>query len=138
MRELPGFDIIKKIGTSDPSYFIICDDTDYAIKVQDYTPIVFVTNAILHRQLATKSTSDKSVTDDFDWKMYYSIRNSILFMKKNGKTWRARYINIPVNFFYWNLRAIKSLSLKNIYVVNKAMLDGILNKKGRTVLPGAF
>lgn len=129
------FDVMKKVGTSDPSYFIICDDTDYATRVKKYGEITFVTRAKLHRQLA-KLSDNSSNNEQLNWKNYYALRNYILFMKKYGTSWGARKFNAAINLVYWNIRAIKSKSIKNIKIVNMAILDGWKGKTGKTVEPG--
>ncbi len=132
------FETVKKIGPSNASYFIICDDTDYAMQVQKYGKISFMTNATLHRQLAKFDNYSKDKRERLNWKDYYALRNYIIFIKKYGEKWGTRKFNSIFNLVYWNFRAIKSGSLHNIKVINKAIIDGILNRTGKTVNLGSL
>lgn len=131
------FDVLKKVGCPDKDFFIICDDTDYAIRISKETNIVFVSDARLNRQLAAPAP-ESSANETYDWKQYYAIRNHLLLLKKHGENWRAKYLNMVVNLVYWNLKAIQARSFKCFRVVNRAVGDAILGKKGKTVQPGEF
>ena len=134
---LVSYDVLKKIGIPNAEYFIICDDTDYALRILKETKILFVTNATLHRQLALLSNTQVAKFE-YNWKIYYAIRNYIVLMKKHGKGWSAKYLNILFNWMYWNYKAIMSSDKKNISIVNRAIFDAVFNKKGKTVNPGEF
>ena len=135
---LISYQIMKQIGPSDSKYFIICDDTDYALNVQKFTKIFFCSEAVLHRQLAKYDKAKQNQKESINWKQYYSIRNYIAIMKKYGENFGAKYFNIMFNFIYWNIRALKTMSIKNVKYVNKAIIDGTFDKMGKTVEPGSF
>ncbi|PML75582.1 glycosyltransferase [Enterovibrio norvegicus] len=72
-------DMVEKIGLPDDKFFILYDDTDYAIRaIKSGYKIKYVSDAILYRQIKP-IVVNKEVT----WKTYFSIRNSIYIEKKH-------------------------------------------------------
>lgn len=132
---LISFEIVKQVGLPCADYFILCDDTDYAIRVQQYTKIKFVTSAILHRQLAKKKTNENKT---FTWRDYYAIRNSILIQKKYGTTFGARYISPIIAWNWWFVLSVYKRRFKNLRILNMAVRDGLNNRWGKFVNPGDF
>ncbi len=127
-------DIVEKVGLPNKDYFIFFDDTDYATRCTKYTKIYFVTEAILNRQLPlpVSSTHEKRK----NWRNYYFERNIILFMKKHGNGYLGK-IFFPS---FWQLCRVLNNVIRfrfyNVKVSGKALVDGIRNKKGKTVQPG--
>ena len=130
---LVSCEIIKKVGMPCADYFILCDDTDYAIRIQKFTKIRFITAAVLHRQLANKK---KIVNKNFNWRDYYAVRNSIVIQKKYGKTFGAKYISPIIAWNWWFVLSLYKRRFKNIRILNMAVRDGIRGKKGMVVKPG--
>lgn len=132
---LVSFDLIKQIGLPDPDYFILCDDSDYAQRILELSPILFVTKAVLHRQLAkniAKGTNNKSM----NWRDYYGIRNTFYFMKKYGKNWLARCFSPLVMVLRYFVISIIKKRWTNLKILKRAMFDGYKNVRGATVKPG--
>ena len=132
---LVAFPIVKKVGLPCADYFILCDDTDYAIRIRKLTKIKFITDAVLHRQLAKKNSSGNKV---FNWRDYYAIRNSILIQKKYGTSFGAKYISPIIAWNWWFALSIFKKRFKNIKILNMAVRDGIRGKEGKVVGPGDF
>lgn len=124
--------VINKIGFPDSSYFIEYDDTDYARRLLKYTNIIFVTDAVMHRQLVRKDNLRRA---KFTWRDYYSIRNNIIFNHKYGKSWGAIHVS---TFFIllWNIaKSIKQGHISNMKIIAKAVIDGVHDRNGKTVSP---
>lgn len=132
---LIAFNIIKQVGLPCADYFILCDDTDYAIRVQTYTKIKFITSAVLHRQLAKKKANGNK---EFTWRDYYAIRNSILIQKKYGTSFGSKYISPIITWIWWFALSIYKRRFKNIKILNMAVHDGLKNRWGKVINPGDF
>lgn len=129
-------DVIRKIGNPDASYFILFDDTDYAQRILKYSKIIYVPNAKLHRQLAQKNSSGSRNLPPFNWKMYYAMRNEILFSRKYGKNWAVRNISPLIYIIYMMYISYRDHHLlKNLPLITKAFIDGMTNKRGMRVKP---
>lgn len=123
-------DIIKKVGLPDDSYFLLFDDSDYALRCQRYSKIRFVTNATLERQLTSNNNEIPL------WKLYYLTRNSFLFDKRYGKNIIFKYLR-PLFIFvrrYMNAVLKKNFFLARCY--RYAYMDMLFNNLGKTVNPG--
>lgn len=129
-------DIIRKVGLPNAGYFIEYDDSDYAQRIMAYTPILFVTNAHMHRQLARQAETNKKTDRKYCWRNYYSIRNNILFNHKYAETWRARHLSTGLLWIYHVLRSLYYGKPKNIKIINMAVKDGMSDVYGRKVKPG--
>lgn len=72
-------EIIKKIGFPKSEYFIWYDDTEYSLRISEYTKIKNVNYATInHKTISIKS-------EDLNWKSYYGYRNSINMGKHYSK-----------------------------------------------------
>lgn len=135
---LISMEIIKKIGLPEAGFFIEYDDTDYAQRILEHTKILFITKAILHRQLAKKSKIAEKKNRKYNWRYYYAIRNNILFNHKYGKTLGAKHVGTALLWLFHTSKSIYFGQIENIKIINKAVKDGILNKYGKNVNPGDF
>lgn len=129
-------EVVRKVGHPNAGFFIEYDDTDYAQRVLEYTEIYFVTNACLHRQLARQAEANKIKDRRYNWRNYYSIRNNILFDHKYAQSWRAKHLSTGLLWIYHVMRSLYYRKPKNIYVINKAVHDGMHDVYGKTVNPG--
>lgn len=74
-------EIIKQIGLPHAEYFIWYDDTEYSLRINQYSRFLVVTQA----QLNHKTKQDiATYPRRYDWKDYYAIRNRILMVKEHG------------------------------------------------------
>lgn len=125
--------IIDKVGIPDSSYFIFFDDTDYARRLRKYSKIAYVTTAVLHRELAKKTTN---VDRPYNWREYYSIRNNILFDKKYGETWKVKILSPHLLMLHLLVISLRRGHFKNnFYIIIKAWFDGIRGKRGKVLDP---
>ncbi|WP_164516719.1 glycosyltransferase [Clostridium transplantifaecale] len=132
---LVSFEIVKKVGLPHKDFFILCDDTDYAIRIRKHTRIGFVTDATLHRQLAKKGGTGNKV---FTWRDYYAIRNNILLERMYGESFGAKYISPIIGYCWWLLLSIYKRRFKNLRILNMAYKDGLKGISGKVVNPGDF
>lgn len=130
-------ELVKKIGIPDQGFFIEYDDSDYAQRILKYSKIVYVTNTILHRQLAKKnSANDSKENKPYSWRMYYSIRNNIIFDRRYGKNWAVRNLSPRLLLAQTLLISVRDRHIKqNIPLIIKAYRDGMREKMGKRVDP---
>lgn len=76
--------MVDKVGLPERGYFIWCDDTEYSLRVNKYTPILNVSMANVYHD-TSKISNDKCQNPTPNWKYYYGLRNSILMNKKHSK-----------------------------------------------------
>ncbi|WP_370923916.1 glycosyltransferase family 2 protein (plasmid) [Lactiplantibacillus plantarum] len=128
--------LIDKVGIPNPGFFLEYDDSDYAQRILKYTNIIFVTGAVLHRQLAKKSNSNKKGMEPYNWRFYYLIRNNIIFDKKYGKNWGVKHISPNLLMLHHIALSIRDHHLKNnLPIILKAWTDGRHNRMGKRVNP---
>lgn len=126
-----SIDLIKIIGLPIKEFFIWYDDTEYSLRLMQYTKIRNINMAKLNHKCGFGQTQ---VT--FSWKDYYGRRNKLFIIKK--------YYNRKQLYIYmlWMCIAITKHYL--IYIFSKdnfakykahltkdAMLDGIHNRLGK-------
>lgn len=127
-------EVVKKVGLPNTEFFIEYDDTDYAQRLLKYTKILFVTEAVLHRQLAKKNNNAKK-NYKYDWRSYYSIRNNILFNQMYGQTWGAKYLGTLFLLIFHIVKSVYRLQICNLPIIIKATIDGVTHKTGIIVKP---
>lgn len=72
--------VINSIGTPIAEYFIMCDDTEYSIRVKkNGYKTGFISNAIMKRQI-----KPSKLNNNLDWKFTYYIRNHFDIDKRHG------------------------------------------------------
>ncbi|MDI9624352.1 MAG: glycosyltransferase family 2 protein [Methanothermobacter sp.] len=122
---------VDKVGFPDKDFFIIADDTEYAIRLLEYGPIYMVSNAIINKKIGvTKELK-------FDWKTYYYLRNIVYLNRKYGENILVRYLRPFITFLkYGAYFSIKNP--KNLKYILRAFKDGYQLKRGMTVFPGEF
>lgn len=76
--------MVDKVGLPEREYFIWCDDTEYSLRVNKYTPILNVSAANVYHD-TKKNSNNKHQRYIPNWKYYYGLRNSILMNKKHSK-----------------------------------------------------
>lgn len=121
--------VIDAVGIPDKSYFIFFDDTDYATRILKYTKILFVKNAILCRQRV------QIKLNSFNWRDFYSFRNSVYFDKKYGKNVGVKYLRPFIRLNYLIFKSLLTFKFNRIPCYTRAYLDGVNSKMGKTVIP---
>lgn len=84
-------DLIRQVGLPHAEYFIWYDDTEYSLRIHQYSRFLVVTAAELNHK--TKRTSVLRPRR-YDWKDYYAVRNRILMVNEHGN-----FIDKSVNYF---------------------------------------
>lgn len=82
--------LIRQIGLPHAEYFIWYDDTEYSLRIHQYSKILVVTAAVLNHK-----TSQNVILHPrrYDWKDYYAVRNRLLMVREHGN-----FIDRMVNF----------------------------------------
>lgn len=134
-----SLDILRKIGLPCKDYFINYDDSEYSLRIRQYTPILNISKAVIVHQILRKSDASTVI---ISWKNYYEIRNSIL-MKKAHSTWRFLSLYFWYHQIHLDLRILTESKFKGVrrnalYVYNRGFLDGIRGIRGLKApfLPG--
>lgn len=131
--------VIDKIGYPKKELFIIGDDTDYALRINQIAPIYTIPDVKIDRMI------DPNVDYVFGWKDFYTLRNFVYLNKKYGANKGVKYIrtlNLCIRHLLPNIkRLVLKLDLsymKKISKICEAYLSGISGKLGRKYLPGDF
>lgn len=135
--------MIQKIGLPNPDFFIICDDTDYAIRLRQEAPIYCLDKVKLIR-LINPFESIPSM-NFFNWKDYYAFRNIIYLNKIYGRNFGVKYIRTFIlcirkilSVFKKVIKTGKISELKKINKIIEAYLKGMKCKLGKDYVPGDF
>ena len=131
--------VIDKIGYPNKEFFIIADDTDYCIRINEIAPIYIIPNVKIDRMISPY------IDYNFGWKDFYAIRNIVYLNKKYGENKGVKYIR-TFNLYIRTLlspikRTVLRLDLSYIKKIGKiyeAYLSGISGKLGKKYLPGDF
>lgn len=134
---LINIDLIRKVGIPNEGFFLEYDDSDYAQRLQKYSRIIYVTHAVLHRQLAKNQINSKANKKDlYNWRTYYVLRNNIIFDRKYGQNIGVRIISPRLLLIHKLLKSIlDGYSKNNIPILFKAYYDGMHKKMGKRVDP---
>lgn len=131
-------DVIKKIGLPHKDYFIYFDDTEYSLRVSQYTKILNVSKAVVvHDTVARRNN-----VSPINWKSYYDLRNSML-MKKEHSNWQFLNLYFIGHLLKASLIALTSpqfsgIRKRAVYTYFKAYQDAMKGNSGKsnTFLPG--
>ena len=123
--------LIKEIGLPKKDLFILFDDTDFAIRAQKKTKLLYCKKAILHRQIISTSVPHLK-----GWKEYYGMRNQIWFDRTYGENFSVRHFRPIIFVLALYVRAIQKRRWKDIRVIKQAYVDGVHGNLGITVKPG--
>jgi hypothetical protein len=100
--------LINTIGLPNKDYFIWYDDTEYSLRINNYSKILNVNKAKLNHK-AAKSMQLIS------WKSYYGARNSIHMGRIHSSN---RFLFLMYSFIYCLLRIMKNV-LRVIFIKNR-------------------
>lgn len=73
--------LVRQIGLPHAEYFIWFDDTEYSLRIHQYSKFLVVTAAELNHK--TKSTAVVQPRR-YNWKDFYAIRNRLLMVREHG------------------------------------------------------
>lgn len=128
--------LASKVGVPNAGFFLEYDDSDYAQRLLKYSKIVYVTHAILHRQLAKKGQQRKLKRDRYTWRTYYTLRNNIIFERKYGENWLVRNVSPRLLLIHKTVKSIlDGYAKNNLPLLFKAYSDGIHGRMGKRVSP---
>lgn len=132
--EGPLFDvsIIREIGLPKKEFFIIFDDTEYALRAAKRTKLYFVPSAVLHKQIIP----DAKHHEKMGWKEYYGYRNQFWFDYMYGENILVRYLRPLFLAIELSLKAVIKRKWTNLKVIFLAYKDGMQGKLGKRVEPG--
>lgn len=94
-------ELVRQIGLPHAEYFIWYDDTEYSLRVCQYSRFLVVTAAELNHK--TKNTVAVHPRR-YDWKDYYAVRNRLLMVREHGnKTDRiVNFMNLFIHVIFRN------------------------------------
>lgn len=127
-------DIIQKIGLPEKDFFIWYDDTEYSLRIRQFSPILVITNARLNHK--TKNTTVKEKAE-LDWKNYYGIRNEMIIVKKYyGKSefiyfWARNTKRIIIDIVKSLIRKEHKAYWKNAVLRKDAVMAVMTGEKGK-------
>lgn len=104
-------DLVRQIGLPHAEYFIWYDDTEYSLRIHQYSRFLVVTSAELEHKTKRVSVIKPR---RYDWKDYYAVRNRMLMVKEHGN-----FIDKSVNY----------LDLF-VHVIFRNWLFGMIKKDG--------
>lgn len=124
--------VIREIGLPRKELFIFFDDTDFTLRANAVTTVLYCKTAVLHRLIIPKI--DKTYL--MNWRDYYNFRNQIWFYRTHGKNWAVRTLKPVVLVLPILLKARLKGKTANIKVLKKAYHDGVREMLGKRVEPG--
>ena len=126
--------IVKKVGLPDKEYFLFYDDSDYCQRCLKYSKGLFITDAILHKQIIPKEIKTKKL----NWRNYYSYRNCIYFDKTYGDNWFVKNFTPKLFILELIIKNIILFRFYNLKIILKAYKDAKNNIRGKSVEPGSI
>lgn len=107
--------VFKRVGFAEKKFFIIGDDTEYAIRLKNnFIKTAIVNSAVFYRQLPVAENGYK-----FDWKTYHVIKNLIAMDVLHGSFW-VRWLR-PFGYTLTWLTRCKNFN--DVKTVLKALKD---------------
>lgn len=114
-------EVLKKVGLPIAEYFIWYDDTEFSLRVRQYTKIKNINEAIINHKTVLSSTGG-----DLSWKSYYGYRNAIDMGRRHSEMPVIfvfyRYMYHIYRIIYYRLCSYGSVG-KQSYYVNCAKLN---------------
>lgn len=127
-------EIMERIGTPDPDFFIMAEDYEYCQRAKRNGFQVYLLSSqeeLVNRLHLGSQSSSKSLI----WRGYYQSRNHI-FVLRDQFTFKALfgYINRQLRFIIHALLFGKT-PFKTVKYRLMGVWDGIINKRGKTIDP---
>jgi len=104
-------DAIYNIGLLDPDYFSYTEDIDWCYRTTKCGyRILYVPNAKIWHKVSATTGGEMSATS-----LYYIVRNTIIFMKKNARFYQwPTYLSFSAFYFTRRLLLVNSTRKKNM------------------------
>lgn len=112
--------IIEKVGYPDADFFIYYDDTDYSLRIRDYSEILCVPSARINHR--TDFKKDILEEGQKEWRRLYLFRNKLVIKK--------RYIKGKINC---NVSMFLSLFHEVLHIVKNSNRSGISSSKYKKI-----
>jgi hypothetical protein len=121
--------VAQRVGLPDMNYFLIGDDTDYAIRCKPHYQVFYIPTALATRQLPEKTEGSITLKD------YYLIRNAYTFMALKYGVFPSKYIRPIVRClaFARNRFVLHKvpITLSGLALLLRGIIDGYLGRLGR-------
>lgn len=114
--------LIQEIGVPKEEYFIWYDDSEYSLRLREYTKIANVNSAWLNHK--TKKPTQK---DMLNWKGYYGIRNMGDIISIYGKRYQYIFYRLRVYIAFIRNFILFYLKKDNSYKFNFNLYRDALN-----------
>lgn len=124
--------IIREVGLPKAEFFIIFDDTEYALRMSKKTKLYFIPSAVLHKQIIPVTKNHGKM----GWKEFYGYRNQFWFDRTYGENIFVKYFRPVFLVIELSLKAIIKRKWINLKVIFWAYRDGVQGKLGKRVEPG--
>ena len=132
--------LIEKIGYPNKDFFIKGDEIDYTLRAQNAGAIIktIVSSDYRHPKVANMKTKrilghPMHVFIEAPWKEYYSIRNNVYSIMKNGGTRKKTIFFLAKRIFCAIIS--KCNKIKTIKMQIRGYRDGMRGNLGATVKP---
>ncbi|WP_195964934.1 glycosyltransferase [Clostridium cuniculi] len=135
---------VERYGYPDKELFIYGDDTEYTYRISREMDGFLVRDAIIdHEDLLKENIRSNS---SLWFKEYYNLRNRILLINQYSTSFEKRIFS-SFKMIFIGMRSILAAFIKREYkgnrlkrakVFSKAIIDGIMNKKGKRVTIETF
>ncbi len=127
--------MVRQIGLPHAEYFIWYDDTEYSLRIHQYSQFFVVTKAkLIHKTIGEPKTYPRR----YNWKEYYAVRNRLLMVREHGnpidKVVNFIHIFIHVIIRNWLFGLIRKDNYDWKYereLVKKALNDAKASKTGK-------
>ncbi len=133
--------LVERVGYPDSGYFICADDKEYCerIKSKGFRLTLIKASKVNHPlpniSLYNFGLFQAAYRELPTWKMYYDVRNKIFIAKKYFPN-RLYFQTIPGILIRALLGILKKGKAKDIFkMTSKAIIDGLLTRKGKKILP---
>lgn len=93
--------LVRQIGLPHAEYFIWYDDTEYSLRIHNYSRFLVVPQAVLTHKI---TQLEKTHPRRYDWKEYYAIRNRLLMVQEHGTVLdrAVNFVNLFVHVIFRN------------------------------------
>jgi GT2 family glycosyltransferase len=134
-------DLVERVGYPDPGFFICADDKEYCERIKNQnTKLLLIKSSIINHPLAQVviynfGRFQAAYRNLPPWKTYYDVRNKIFIAEKYFR-YRLWTQTLPGVFLRMILSVLKEKNPRLILTLTiKAVFDGLMNRKGKMVLP---
>ena len=123
--------MVARVGYPEPSFFICCDDFEYASRLRRCGEFFLIPGARMLKKILPGQKKPTAI----DWKRYYAVRNRTYIFRQIGPVWGK-----AIDPFLYMLEALTGVlrhrkGLANAKLVFQAARDGWLGRLGKTIDP---